>query len=77
MFSSRARLVSIGAKDLTELKECQYKRRAVNCHAEIPIVIVITRTTDSYVIQSAGGKKGNRCNFLMPCSHSTHLAQLL
>ena len=53
MFSTWARLASIGTKDPNELNECQHKRRAVNCHAEISVENVITQTTDSYVIQSA------------------------
>ena len=53
----------------------QHKRRAVNCHAEISILILITWMTNSYVIQSAGGKKGNRCNFVMPCSTSWSVLQ--
>ena len=53
VFISGTAGVYIGAKDPNELNECQHKRRAVNCHAEISVENVITQTTDSYVIQSA------------------------
>jgi hypothetical protein len=61
----------IGAKDPTELIQCiiKHKRRNVNYHAEIPVVIVVTQTTESYVVQSAEGKKDTReidVNFGMP-----------
>ena len=45
VFISGTAGVYIGAKDPTELNECQHKRRAVNCHTEISVEIVITRTT--------------------------------
>ena len=37
--------------------------RDVDYHAEITAVIVVTKITESYVVHSAGGKKGNGCKF--------------
>jgi hypothetical protein len=37
--------------------------RDVDYHAEITAVIVVTQTTESYVVHSAGGKNGNGCKF--------------
>jgi hypothetical protein len=43
--------------------------RDVDYHAEITAAIVVTQTTESYVVHSAGGKKGNGCKFWYALVH--------